>query len=85
MQVLFREVVHISPTQPGKGAEDEKVMHQFVTFFLERAVDEQGYFFLRKKTTFRFLFGDVVGIGRGVWQPAVVDGGIDDAAEGHHV
>ena len=85
LQVLFREVVHIAPAQPGERAEDEKVSYQLVTFLFERAVDKQAYFLLGQKASFRFLFGDVVGIERVAWKPAVVDGGIDDAAERHHV
>lgn len=85
LQVLFREVVHVRPAQAGEGTEDEKVTDKLVAFLLERAVDKQGYFLFCQKSAFRLLFGDVVGIERVAGQPAVVDGGIDDAAEGHHV
>lgn len=85
LQVIFRQVVHVCPTQPRERAEDEKVTYQLVTFLLERTVYELGDFLLGQKTAFRLLFGDMVGIERVTRQPAVVDGGIDDAAEGHHV
>lgn len=85
LQVIFRQVVHVCPAQSREGAEDEKVTYQLVTFLLERTVDELGDFLLGQKTAFRLLFGDMVGIERVTRQPAVVDGGIDDAAEGHHV
>ena len=85
LQVIFRQVVHVCPTQPRECAEDEKVTYQLVTFLLERTVDELGDFLLGQKTALRFFFGDMVGIERVTGQPAVVDGGIDDASEGHHV
>lgn len=40
LQVIFREIIHISPTQPREGAEDEEIPDEFKTFLFERPVDE---------------------------------------------
>lgn len=85
LQVFFREVVHVRPAQSREGAEDEEVADEFVAFFLECPVYKQAYLLLCQKPTFGFLLGDVVGIERVAREPAVVDGGVDDAAERHHV
>lgn len=85
LQVLFRKVIHVRPAQPREGAKDEQVAYQFIFFLFERPVYQQAYFLLCQKAAFRFLFGDVVGVERVTWKPAVVDGCIDDAAKRHHV
>ena len=83
--VFFREVRHVAPAQPREAAEDEEVAYQPVAFPLERAVNHLRDFLFRQVATLRFLLRDVVGVERVALQPAVVDGGEDDAAERHHV
>ena len=85
LQVLFREVRHVTPAQTGEAAEDEEVAYQFIVLPLERAVYHLRDFLFRQVAAFRFLLRDVVGIERVALQPAVVDGGEDDAPERHHV
>lgn len=85
LQVLFRQVVHVTPAQSREAAEDKEVPDEFIAFLLECAVDECRYLFFGQEAALGLFLRDVVGIERITRQPAVVDGGEDDAAEGHHV
>ena len=85
LQVLLRQVVHVTPTQTSEAAEDKEVPDEFIAFLLERTVDECRYLFFGQEAAFGLLFRDVVSIEGVTRQPAVVDGGEDDAAEGHHI
>lgn len=85
LKVLFRQVVHVPPAQSREAAEDEEVPDEFIAFLLECAVDECRNLLLGQEATLGLFLRDVVGIERVTRQPAVVDGGEDDAAEGHHV
>lgn len=85
LQVLFRQVVHIPPAQSREAAEDEGIPDEFIAFLLECAVDECRNLLLGQEATLGLFLRDVVGIERVTRQPAIVDGGEDDAAEGHHV
>ena len=85
LQVLLHQVIHVPPTQSREAAEDEEVPNEFIAFLLERAVDECRNLLLGQEAAFGLLFRDVVSIEGVTRQPAVVDGGEDDAAEGHHI
>ena len=85
LQVLFRKVCHVAPAQACEAAEDEQVAYQPIVLPFERAVYHLRDFLFRQVAAFRFLLRNVVGVERIALQPAVVDGGEDDAAEGHHV
>lgn len=85
LQVFFREICHVAPAQASEAAEDEQVAYQSVVLPLERAVYHLRDFLFRQVAPFRLLLRDVIGIERISLQPAIVDGGEDDAAERHHV
>ena len=48
LQVLFREVRHVTPAQTGEAAEDEEVAYQFIVLPLERAVYHLRDFLFRQ-------------------------------------
>ena len=62
LQVLFREVRHVTPAQTGEAAEDEEVPDKFIAFLLERAVDECRNLLLGQEATLGLFLRDVVGI-----------------------
>ena len=85
LQVLLRQVVHIPPAQSREAAEDEEVPDKFIAFLLESPVDECRNLLLGQEAALGLFLRDVVGIEGVTCQPAVVDGGEYDAAEGHHI
>lgn len=85
LQVRFRQVRHIRPAQPRKGAEDEQVADHLVAFLLERTVDKELDFLFGQKAPFRFLFRNAVREERIALQQAVIDGHVDNLTERHHV
>lgn len=85
LQVFLRKVIHVPPAQSRETAEDENIPDEFIAFLLERAVDEYRNLLLGQEAALGLFLRDVVGVERVTCQPAVVDGGEDDAAEGHHV
>lgn len=85
LQVCFRQVRHIRPAQPRKGAEDEQVADHLVTLLFECPVNQQLDFLFGQETPLRFLFGDTVRKERIALQQSVIDGHVDNLTERHHI